>query len=152
MRSPPNNTALLPRLPGRSVVHKVMTTAYRTYRVSRYRAGLLRAESEAVQVTAAIVRAFDADVTAAGKRFVLAVLPTEHELTTGRGAYWDEWKRMVGAVCGETISCIDLSDGLREMPRAEIDQGYDATHYGPAVNRRIARLLRDYLLAEGLYR
>jgi hypothetical protein len=134
-----------PSLLGRLVIHKALITAYRMLRKIRYRNSLQDTDSEAMRVSAAIFRMLAADAAARDERFVLAILPTAHELLTNGPAEWSRWQHMTSAVCGADLPCMDLSVGLREIPTAQIDFGYDGTHFGPFVNRRIADLLRAYL-------
>lgn len=135
-----------PGVAGHSVVSKLMSAALHKYRLRQLRSDLLNPDSEAMRVSAAIFRALQSEVAADGKQFVLAVLPSERALESKGRKFWERWDRMIETVCSEGIPCIDLSEELRRLPRAEIDRGYDHTHFGPSVNREIARILADHLL------
>lgn len=123
---------------GSAVIHKF----WRAQLLNR----LQEHDSEAVRVSALIFRTLRDEVTESGKTFVLTVLPTERALESGDDEFWREWKRVVRRVCVGDLSCIDLADALRRLPRSMIDHGYDDSHLGPIVNREIARILADSLV------
>jgi hypothetical protein len=52
---------------------------------------------------------------------------------------------MAREICPGGARCLDLSRPLLELPAAEIDTGYDGSHYGPQVNARIAAAVSDFL-------
>jgi hypothetical protein len=132
---------------GRAVVARLMTAAAHKHQVRQFRAGLMDADSEALRISAAILRAMHTDVVTAGKRFAVAVLPTEWALEDTDREFWETWDRMIDVICGDGIPCIDLSQALRRIPDEEIDRGYDGSHFGPVLSREIGRALGDGLSA-----
>jgi hypothetical protein len=57
---------------------------------------------------------------------------------------------MVSFVCARIENCVDLLGPLQGAPAAQIDRGYDRTHFGPSANRLIANSIwykREQLFA-----
>lgn len=121
-----------------AVAHKV--------RLGSIRHNLMEPDSEAMRISATIFQVLAADARNGGRRFVLAVLPTERALIRDDERFWERWDRMIEAVCVDGSACLDLSAELREFPKEAIDRAYDGTHYGPRVNREIARILGEHLV------
>ncbi len=101
----------------------------------------VRSDSEAIAVSRAIFERMADMVRSTGKQFLLVVLPAPQEVQRLRSdpAYFALWSEMLRTVCGPTIPCLELRSVLLDAPAAQIDLGYDGTHYGPKANRLIAR-------------
>lgn len=113
-------------------------------RMRSTRRSLMEPDSEAMRISATIFQVLAADARNGGRRFILAVLPTERALLRDDERFWERWDRMIEAVCFGGSACLDLSAELRTLPKEAIDRGYDGTHYGPRVNREIARILGEH--------
>ena len=133
---------------GRLVVYKLLARARYSRLEKELADGLMRSDSEAMKVARGILETLASEVIAVGKRFVLVLLPTDHDVrryeTTP--AYREQWDAMVATVCPPATLCIDLMDGLRAA--AELDRGYDGSHYGPLVSATIAREVWNRLAPE----
>jgi hypothetical protein len=106
-----------------------------------------RPDGEAMGISTAVFRQLRDELGAKGKRFVLAVLPSERDLPVYRagGKFRTEWIRLVDAACREEPECVDLMPLLLGAPLDSLDRGYTGNHYGPRANRQIARALQPLL-------
>jgi hypothetical protein len=136
---------------GNLVLWKVVATAYFTHEraelLRSMSAGRVDLDSEAMQVSRKIFQAMQDEVHAAGKRFVLVILPEQHELRkiqrSARSA--QNWQRVVATSCEGDRQCIDVTPALLRVPPEDLDRGYDKTHYGPNANRLVAAAIEDGL-------
>jgi hypothetical protein len=111
----------------------------------RIHAGIRSPDSEAMQVTHAIVRRFRADTVSRGASFVLVLLPLHSDVLSYQSdaSFRREWDQMRDRFCSVGPTCIDLMKPLASRTAADLDFGYDGTHYGPKTSRLIARMLVD---------
>jgi len=132
-----------PQIVGDFLLYKLAASAYSGYLERRLMGSLSDLDSEAMSVTHRIVLAMRLEISARGKRFILAFLPTERSLLSGqpRKRHWQRWEEMVTEFCEPDMICIDLAEGMRRASKDEIDKGYDGTHFGPRANRLIAKLI-----------
>jgi len=135
---------------GRLVLWKLATVAYAEQRKGLLLRSLkvrhLDVDGEAVRVVRAIFAAMRDDAATRGKTFLLAVLPDPHELGRMRkdARRMKEWNAMLAVMC-DGVRCVDVAGPLRSAAQAEIDRGYDGTHYGPRTNRLIAGVIASAL-------
>ena len=139
-----------PTLLGKSVVYKFAETYYRKYLVRNIMRHLMDPDAEAVQVSKAIFEAMRNKVERHGRRFVLAILPGEIWQFRDNPDLVQKWAKMIAAICDQGMPCIDLLGEFRAAPEAELDRGYDGSHYGPKTNRLIAKLVGQHLVAIGV--
>jgi lysophospholipase L1-like esterase len=134
---------------GHSVAYKLVAQKYITESEKEIRSMLYRPRGEALQVTNSIIRAMNDQVLQEGKRFFLVVLPTVGDLRrmARYPGFSRKWRRMTSFLCDETLACLDLTAEFQNVPPSEFDHGYDRTHYGPKINRRIADAIAGYLEA-----
>jgi hypothetical protein len=140
-----------PKIAGDFLLYKLAASSYGEYLERRLRSSLFELDSEGMLVTKRIVLTMRSEVTAMEKDFILAFLPTERSLLSGRPSdrYWQRWGEMVTDFCQPGMICIDLAQGMRQASRDEIDKGYDGTHFGPRASRLIAGLIGKKLGAIG---
>jgi hypothetical protein len=110
---------------------------------------LMAPASEAMEVSHAIFLDMQADETKIGAEFALLILPVKEELDE-YSDYSEKWRAMVDFICVGLKHCIDLAPALLEIPRHDRDSGYDGTHYGPIMNRRIGEAVHTELVHQGL--
>ncbi len=117
--------------------------------IHRIHAEVLEPGSEAVAISAGIVRAMRADATAHGARFILVLLPSERDLgrLRRRPSYRTQWHAIAAAVARDGVECIDLADAMLAAPADRIDRGFDGTHHGPRMNALIAAVVGRVLTA-----
>jgi len=53
---------------------------------------------------------------------------------------------MVSYTCSQGYPCLDVLDAMREMPIADVDRGYDSSHFGPNTNRWITDGIWNHLV------
>ena len=98
--------------------------------------------SEALTVSREIFNAMNQDAKETGHTFHLIVLPTPGDLAYFRSSehdeQWSSWLDVVANVCIGDYPCLDLGEEFKKLPPGAIDIGYDGSHFGPAMNRRIA--------------
>ena len=58
---------------------------------------------------------------------------------------------MVSSICELDLLCIDLSEDMLRLPKSQLDEGYDGSHYGQDANEQIAELIKERLELEDLY-
>ncbi len=135
--------------------HFVAARLFRRVTASLRRRGIHAAirspQSEAMQVTRAIVGEFQRHVGARGAAFALVVLPNHQDVAAYREdrAFRDTWDAMRGSLCESATRCVDMMKQLLERPATDLDYGHDGTHYGPKANRIIAAALADAIPATG---
>jgi len=125
------------------VTARLVRTAIAGARKRAIYVNLRSPESEAMQITLAIVAEFQRNVTSRGATFALAVLPSHSDLSAygNDASFRESWNTMQQALCGVAVRCIDVMTPMATRPIAEFDVGYDGTHYGPKANRTIAEIL-----------
>ena len=130
---------------GNSIAFKIIATALYNFQRSRLRSSLMHPGSEAMQVSKKIFKVMHKELKNDGKWFRLVILPTHHDLKLFKRdvSHRNEWDAMVASICRHEQFCIDLSTDLAEQKDAELDKGYDGTHYGPKANRIIAQLIEN---------
>jgi hypothetical protein len=90
-----------------------------------------------------------ADEKKVGAEFVLLILPSKAELNNF-GDISQNWQDTIDFICRGVEHCVDLAPALLEIPPQERDSGYDGTHYGSIVNRRIGEAVHTELGRRGL--
>jgi len=127
---------------GNTVLGRLVRSVYGEVLRTRLVESASDADSEAVAVSLAMFREAQDRVRAAGKRFVLVVLPSMREVLQRRFRASAVVERAKG--CGLDVE--DLSRDLIGAPEAEIDTGRIAgRHYGPRLSRRLAAVLNEKL-------
>jgi hypothetical protein len=126
-------------LAARSILVKLVLARWHARLVNGFHAQALEPDSEAVAVSAAIVRAMHDEVVARGARFLLVLLPSELDVDRlrRRRGYLEQWRGIAKAVVPAGVVCADVAEPMLAAP-AEIDRGFDGTHHGPRANRLIA--------------
>lgn len=137
-----------------SLLYKLGVISYANSLRKRLARGLMRQDSEAVEVSKAIFWQMDEDVREDGGKFVLVLLPIESELKrlAAENAYRRQWHGIVSSICGKPLVCVDLAGYLPGLPSADIDRGYDGSHYGPITNRLIGDFIARELTRQGILR
>jgi hypothetical protein len=140
-----------PPIIGNLMLYKIGAAVYAALRTSlllrSMGAGHFALDSEAVRVSRKVVEAMRDEARAAGKRFVLAIMPEHAELRhlrrSARSAA--NWHDLLARMCADDTSCIDIAPALLAAPAAQLDRGYDGSHFGPAGNRVVAAAVADGL-------
>ncbi|MEJ2542085.1 MAG: hypothetical protein P8188_19330, partial [Gemmatimonadota bacterium] len=142
----------LPPVLGSSILFRIGLAAVHGRQSRRLKLQMLRPDSEAARVTAAVVRSMREEVERSGQRFVLVLAPTGRELIDSRLPTPDlrAWHDLADALCEGAGSCIDLVGSLVGGGTPEADSGYDGTHYGPMTSQRVAEALLSELRSLGL--
>jgi hypothetical protein len=141
-----------PPVLGNFVLYKLFTRARFIRKEDRLEKHLLDPDSEAMKVTAKIVKSFADEAGGEGKRFVLFILPTHYELESHKKdrAYRRRWSAMISSFSREGVMPLDLMDDLSRLPVERLDRGFDGTHFGPGANRIIAGLVEKGLKKAGI--
>lgn len=108
-------------------------------------------QSEAMQVTRAIIGEFQQHVVTLGAEFVLIVLPTHADIASYRDSrsFRESWDAMRASLCEPAGACVDMMPPLSALPAGNLDYGYDGTHYGSKANRSIATTLAESIPLAG---
>lgn len=130
-----------------SVLYKLGVTAYANSSRRRIGEMMMQEGSEPFDVSSSIFSHMNADVMEDGGNFVLIFIPIEKEVQQLKSdrSYKARWSAMVRAMCGKALACIDLGQFLPELPQAQLDHGYDGTHYGPVTNSLIGEFIAHRL-------
>jgi hypothetical protein len=122
-----------------SILARLVLARWQRVLVDRVHTDALAPRSEAVAVSRAIVRAMHDEVTARGGRFLFVLLPSELDVDRirRRREYADRWSATAEAVVPDGVPSVNLAPVMLAAP-AELDRGFDGTHYGPRANRVIA--------------
>jgi hypothetical protein len=134
-----------PPLIGRLWIYKILASAYghhakeAMYRDLEWPGSV----SEAMQVSHEIFSAMQEQAMRNRTQFALIILPSPNELFK---YFWDPHylearQAMTEFICADLRFCIDLALPLQMIPLPEIDLGYDGSHYGPRMHRRIAKAI-----------
>jgi hypothetical protein len=140
-----------PWLIGNFLTYKLLARAYYIMKMNlleyETKYGPQKIYSEAMQVSKHIFIAMDEEAKQEEKGFILVFLPDHYALfkINKSRSYRNSWTKMVSSICGSGLYCIDLADGLTQLPACQIDTAYDGSHYGPKMNRKIAELISNHL-------
>lgn len=139
----------LPTVVGRLVAYKIVLRGYQMWRHQRLARSMLDPESEAIRTVRAIIDAMARESADRNTRFVLVYIPSRPDIRriASEPGYAERWRRVVD-FCPSGAICIDLSTELRAS--AELDAGYDGTHYGPRANHLVASIVTAELAKRGL--
>lgn len=123
------------------VLARVYRKAVATVKKRAIHAGIRSPESEAMQVTAGLVRRFRSET--ANDSFLLVILPIHEDLAAYRSeaSFRAEWEAMTRMLCNAAGRCLDAMRPLLDAVPEELDYGHDGTHYGAKANQRIAEAL-----------
>ena len=82
-----------------------------------------------------------------GGKFILVILPIWQDLDklAQNTTFRNKWYTLISSICGTGLDCIDLSGDMLDIPKNQLDNGYDGTHFGPKTNRHIARFIKTHL-------
>jgi hypothetical protein len=141
-----------PHFMGDIVLYKLLMRTRYVRKECVIEKNLLDPDSEAMKVTVRIVKAFAEEAGGKERRFMLFILPTHYELEKYRKEkpFRKRWSAMVDHFLQQGVLLQDLMEGIAAVPAERIDRGFDGTHYGPAANGIIARLVEKGLEKAGL--
>jgi hypothetical protein len=130
-------------LPDRLILARLYRKATSGLKKRAIHAELRSPASEAMQVTAAIVRRFHEETAARSRTFLLVVLPIHADVESYRNSesFRRSWDGMVGHLCNAGVRCLDVMNTLLAAGAADLDYGHDGTHYGPRANLKIAEAI-----------
>lgn len=136
-------------LPDRLILARLYRKATSGLKKRAIHAELRSPSSEAMQVTAAIVRRFHEETTARSRAFLLVVLPIHADIEGYRSSepFRRSWDGMVGHLCKAGVRCLDAMKTLLAADAADLDYGHDGTHYGPRANLKIAEAIAQAMPA-----
>ena len=107
--------------------------------------------SEGVNVERHIFKAANQVVAAKGRQFLLVLLPSPELLEAVRkrsdARSLQLWSDRLQTFQSDGLTVIDMLPDMRTLSDADIDKGYDGSHYGPKTNRAIAEILHRRLPA-----
>ena len=135
-----------------SLLYKLLLLNWHVYEKKKYRNSLWDTNSEAQQIMRKLFAQMKAAVEQDGKVFILVTLPSYGELLqlASDPGIAERHRKLAAAVAAGGVDCVNLLEALRRIPVAELDSGYDGSHYGPKGNRQIARLIRQHLMRQGI--
>ena len=141
-----------PVLAKHSLLYKLLLLNWHVYEKKKYRNSLWDTNSEAQQIMRKLFAQMKAAVEQDGKVFILVTLPSYGELLqlASDPGIAERHRKLAAAVAAGGVDCVNLLEALRRIPVAELDSGYDGSHYGPKGNRQIARLIRQHLMRQGI--
>lgn len=134
---------------GKSLIYKLWQLYKAQRQLADLRSSLKNPGSEATRVTQKIFESMDLDAQMDNKEFFLLLLPDHKTITAHKEGQTGDpvkaWRTMVSYMCSQDYPCLDLLDAIKEMPLAELDRGYDGSHFGPNTNRWIAHGIWNHL-------
>jgi len=109
-------------------------------------------QGEALQVYKRIFQEMKIDIEINGGDFYLLILPEYEDVRElkSNDAYINIWNKMTSFLCSDGLKCLDLKGVFQNLPMKEIDRGYDQSHYGPIIHRKIAQQTKEFLAREKL--
>ncbi|MDQ7823637.1 MAG: hypothetical protein RDV48_12630 [Candidatus Eremiobacteraeota bacterium] len=129
-----------PPLIGELITYKIWARVRYTNEEHRIREHLMDEGSEAMEVSRAIFEAMAREAGEQGAEFFLFVLPTRDNVKRYKTdtAFKAQWDRMAASLEKCPFPAVDLMKPFAGLEESQFDTGYDGTHYGPGINRRIA--------------
>ena len=132
---------------GNSMIYKTIVRVLAKFRRTALLKQYRDPQSEAANITHAIMTAMQSDAEADGARFVAFLLPMEHEIDDlqSDAEYSRDWQKLSERLCQGIETCVDLAPHLTALPAECIDTAATNSHYGPKLSRAFAYLAQGVL-------
>jgi hypothetical protein len=111
--------------------------------------GRMNPRSEAFAVTARVIEAFHDDALGAGSLPVVAILPTRADFERRRAGRGDSWAALRERLAAAGIASVEVLDCFERPRWAGPLVFMKGGHYGPELNRGVARCLFEDFAARG---